>query len=182
MPFLWARHADTDAVERAIQADSSIADVQRIGLDRNIGQFQVEWNEEFQQLIDEIVDQHGIMQDAEAANGMWYLTLKFVDQKAVQEFQEHFHGRGYDFELQRIFDSNAPRERAYNLTPEQREVLVVALKTGYFSIPREAQIGDLADELGISTNAVSQRLRRATRNLTENTLTMTAPDELSERE
>ncbi|WP_135536372.1 helix-turn-helix domain-containing protein [Halostella pelagica] len=181
MPFLWASDADIDTVERALRADPSIENLQRIGHDRNIGQFTVEWDEEFQQLIDQIVDQHGIMQEAEATNGSWFLKLKFVERDAVQEFQEFFAERGYNFELQRLYEGTAPKEREYDLTPEQHEVLVTALEMGYFAIPRDAQIGDLADELDISTNAVSQRLRRATRNLTRNTLTMSAPEGFSER-
>lgn len=54
----------------------------------------------------------------------------------------------------------------------------MALERGYFSVPRDAQIGDLADELGVSTNAVSQRLRRAMENLTRNTLAVAPPERI----
>lgn len=182
MPFLWATNDNIDEVRNALQNDPSIDELKQIDSNStNIGQFNVEWTEDFQQLIDQIVDQHGIMQEAEATNGIWYLKLKFVDQNAVNEFQTYFHERGYDFKLQRLYDGTAPKEREYDLTPEQHEVLVTALEQGYFSVPRKAQISDLADELGVSTNAISQRLRRATRNLTKNTLTVSVPDNLNER-
>jgi len=32
---------------------------------------------------------------------------------------------------------------------------------GYFSVPREATAGDVADRLGVTKQAVSERLRRA---------------------
>lgn len=63
--------------------------------------------------------------------------------------------------------------REYNLMAEQREVLITAEEKGYFSVPRDAQIEDIAAELDISPNAVSERLRRATGNLTRNTLKAT---------
>lgn len=175
MPFLWATSNDTKAVGEALRNDPSVGEVQQIDATGNIGQYKVDWNEDFQQLIDEIIDQHGIMQEAEAANGTWYLKLKFIDQAALSEFQTYFNGKGCNFELQRRYDSTSPKEREYDLTPDQREVLVTALELGYFSVPRDAQITDLAAVLDISTNAVSQRLRRAMRNLTKNTLTVSPP-------
>lgn len=174
MPFLWATSDDVDEVERALRSDPSIDDLEPIGTDGGIRQFKVEWAEDFQTLIDEIVDQHGIMQEAEAEDGVWYLKLKFADRDAVNGFQTHFHERGHGLELHRLNDGAAPKEREYDLTHEQHEVLLAALEHGYFSIPRDAQIEDLASELGISTNAVSQRLRRAMANLTRNTLTISA--------
>lgn len=175
MPFLWVTGDDIDAIERALRADPSIDDVQCLTHEPTIGQFNVTWGEQFQQLIDEIVNHHGIMQEAEATDGTWSLKLNFITQDALQEFQAYFHERGYSFQLQRLYEGTAPKDREYDLTPEQREALVTALQLGYYSIPREADAGDVADALGISTNALSQRLRRGTRNLLENTLTRTTP-------
>lgn len=176
MPFLWATHDDLDAVKRALRDDPSIDELEEMDSPDDVGEFNIQWNEDIQHLVDQIIDQHGIMQEAEAIGGTWYFKLKFVDQDALAEFQSYFGDRGYEFELQRLYDGTAPKEREYDLTPGQREVLVTALESGYFSIPRDAQIQDLADELEVSTNAVSQRLRRATRNLTENTLLISPPD------
>lgn len=122
------------------------------------------------------------MQEAEAVDRTWYLKLQFVDQEALEEFQTYFNERGYAFELQRMHHGTVPKEREYDLTPEQHEALVTALGMGYFSVPRDAQIEELADELGISTNAVSERLRRATGALTENTLPVSRPDRVSDAE
>jgi len=182
MPFLWVSDSEMEAVERALRADPSIDEFERIALEGNTGQFKIGWNESLQQFIDQIIDKLGIVQEAKATNGTWYLRLKFVDREAVRNFQEDLHARSYDFELQRIYDGTISREREYDLTPEQHEALVTALQNGYFTVPREAQIGDLAAELGISTNAVSQRLRRATRNLTKNALTIAEPEELATSE
>lgn len=182
MPFLWVSSDDLDAAERALRDDPSIDELQVIDATETVGEFNAKWSEGVQELVDQIIDQHGIMQEAEAANGTWYLKLKFVDQDAVSEFQTYFREREYDFELQRLYEGTPPKEQEYDLTPEQREVLVTALETGYFSVPRNAQSSDLADELDISTNAVSERLRRATGNLTRNILTISTHEELTEEE
>lgn len=182
MPFLWVTGNDIGTVQRALRDDPSVAELQAMDTDGAVGQFNIEWSDDVQQVVDQIVDQHGIIQEAEATDGVWYLKLKFIDQKALGEFRSYFDEQGYAFELQSLYEGTAPKEREYDLTTEQREALVTALEMGYFAVPRDAQIEELADELGISTNAVSQRLRRATENLTRNTLTTAAPEGASEAE
>lgn len=175
MPFVWVTSGDLDAVEAALREDPTVGSLQRLDDTDGIAEFSVEWSEDVQALVDRIVDQRAVLQEAEAADGTWFLKLRFTDQEAVGEFRTHFQGRDYGFELRRLYEGRPPNEREYDLTTEQREALVTALERGYFDVPREAEGGDLADELGISTNAVSQRLRRATRNLTRNALAASTP-------
>ncbi len=56
------------------------------------------------------------------------------------------------------------------LTEKQRETLELALSEGYYERPREADLTTLADQLGISKSAVSQRIRNAETNLITNAL------------
>lgn len=180
MPFCWATCGNIEALTDALREDPTVDEVRVLDSESDVSYINVSWDESVQQLVDEIVDQHGIIQEVQASNGHWYLKLKFLDQGAVQAFQAYFDEEGRSFELQRLYDGTAPKEREYDLTAGQREALVTALEMGYFAVPREAQIEDLAAELGISTNAVSQRLRRANRNLTRNTLVVSLPSGSSE--
>lgn len=58
----------------------------------------------------------------------------------------------------------------YGLTEPQRETLTRAVQGGYYSIPRRMSTKDLAEELGISDQTVTERLRRAIVTIVENTL------------
>lgn len=180
MPFLWVTSDDLEAVERALEDDPDVDGVRTLNVADGIGYFNVHWSERIQELIDLIVDQRGIMQEAEAKNGRWYLKLKFVDRTILEEFQAYFRERDYTFELQRLHQGVEPKKRRYDLTPGQQEVLTIAQEMGYFEVPRETQIEELAAELDISTNSVSQRLRRATDNLVRNSLTVSPPKGMSE--
>jgi len=51
------------------------------------------------------------------------------------------------------------------LTPKQREALQLAIDEGYYATDKEASMESLADQLGISTSAFSQRLARAEQNV-----------------
>lgn len=63
------------------------------------------------------------------------------------------------------------------LTETQRETLVAALRSGYYEVPRETALSELAEEFGISSQALSNRFRRAHKSLAENAVLITPPDE-----
>jgi len=51
------------------------------------------------------------------------------------------------------------RERL--LTDRQREYLTVAYRRGYFQVPRECNLADVADTLGVDESSASGTIRRA---------------------
>lgn len=71
---------------------------------------------------------------------------------------------GATVQLERIGQSNAAPERrlleleADDVTEKQLEAVRTAVESGYYERPRQADLGDLATELGVSRSAVSQRL------------------------
>ena len=57
----------------------------------------------------------------------------------------------------------------------QRSALVTALEMGYFDVPRQVELADVAAELDLSPNAVSERIRRGEANLFRSALTVNRP-------
>ncbi|UPM45293.1 helix-turn-helix domain-containing protein [Halocatena salina] len=60
------------------------------------------------------------------------------------------------------------------MTAIQRDTLATALREGYFNVPRALTIEELSDVLGISSNAASQRIRRASDSLIQATIVIDA--------
>lgn len=56
---------------------------------------------------------------------------------------------------------------ADGITDKQREAVRTAVESGYYETPRRTDLGDLADELGVSRSAVSQRLTAVESKLVE---------------
>jgi hypothetical protein len=56
------------------------------------------------------------------------------------------------------------------LTARQREVAAVALRAGYYDVPRTATLADVAAELGVAASTASRTLRRAERRVLEATV------------
>lgn len=68
-------------------------------------------------------------------------------------------------QLKRIDNGEADRSRntvsldLYDITEKQREAVTTAVAEGYYATPRETSLGELADEFGVTTSALSQRLK-----------------------
>lgn len=59
-----------------------------------------------------------------------------------------------------------PREGPLDaLTDRQRDVLEVALERGYYDVPRQASVREVATEFGLDDSTVAEHLQRAERNL-----------------
>jgi len=173
MPCLWAANAEFDATDEVLAADPTvdrIVDGYEFGDEKY---YQLDWTGEVDERIDEYVDERGSILDAEATVRGWQLRIRFISRDQFDAFRDALTERGMSFQLRDLTEPGAPRQSFGSVTPEQRNALVVARERGYFDIPRDAEVSDIADELGISDQAVSERLRRGTANLVDATLTTT---------
>lgn len=64
-------------------------------------------------------------------------------------------------------EDDQPVATRWSITPAQEAAIRTALEMGYFAVPRAADAGDVAGELGISKSAFLERLRRGQRALLE---------------
>ena len=66
--------------------------------------------------------------------------------------------------LERVYplgtEDDEPVAQRWDVTPAQEEALRVALRMGYFEVPRRATAGEVAETLGIGKSAFLERLRR----------------------
>lgn len=95
----------------------------------------------------------------------WQLRLGLPDRDALNDFQSFCGARDVRFTVQQLRRVDDAWAGTPALTERQRETLVTAVEAGYFDVPRTATQADLAEHLGVSGSAVSQRLRRAVRQL-----------------
>lgn len=182
LPFVWASGGDFDAFEAAVDEDPTAVGWSVVDAFDDTRLYEIRWVETVAELVDEIVDQHGTVLEASAAGGSWYFEIRFTEQSQVEGFGEHFDEKGVRFELQQLSRPEDPRQATYGLTEEQRETLVRAQEEGYYRIPREVSVAELADYFGISSNSVSQRLRRGCDSLIKQTLVFGSNDADADRD
>lgn len=170
MPCLWVDDGDVSGFGTALGNDASIEEVRATADFGREHLYSVRWTDDIGDLITEMVDHEGVILEAAARDATWRLRIRFVTREQFDSFRAYCEGHGPSFRLERLFETEHPRHVRGDVTPEQRAALTAAAELGYFEIPRHASIEDVADELGISSQAVSERLRRGTENLVEDVL------------
>jgi predicted DNA binding protein len=171
IPYFWISADDTAKLTTDLSADIGIDQVKIIDQVEKQMLVRVDWNLNHESILTAIVNTDVSLLSGIGNSEQWTFELRASDQERLSDFQTYC--REHDIpieltELHAISPLNADRE--YDLTDDQKKILVVAYSRGYFDSPRGANQDDLAAELGITRQAVSSRLQRGIRRLVASTL------------
>ncbi|QCW03142.1 helix-turn-helix domain-containing protein [Natrinema pallidum] len=165
-PSLWVSGVDPETVAAAFEADPSVETAEllvetgsRLLYDVTFGQ-----GAGTGRLWDDLLADGGSLLEARASDGWWQVTVRYRDRDTLCVAYDRLLERGVNADLRRVTDVTDAldaEDHQTRLTPEQREALEAALEYGYFEIPRGVSMEELAEELGISHQALSERFRRA---------------------
>lgn len=105
----------------------------------------------------------------------WNVRMGMPDREVIVEYRQLCEDQGLSFELKSLYAEEQITEdggaaNRYGVTPAQSEALLAALDMGYFGVPRQTTLAEIADELEVSSQAVSARLRRGQESLLRHTL------------
>jgi predicted DNA binding protein len=170
MPCIWVANADFDAVDAALAADPSVDEVVKTAEFNDEKYYLVDWSDEIDERIDGYVDHAGSVLTAAATVEGWQVRLRFATREQFDAFRETLDERGHSFELLELSRIAERRYPVSHLTADQLEALRVARERGYYRVPRETTLRDLAADLGMSHQNLSKLLRRATETLIDVTL------------
>lgn len=160
-----ASGGDRDAFDEALRADPTVTDVTRLDEFPDYSLYRYRYAPDTELRLYPVWIELGAAQlNIECENGTWHLRIRFPSREALAEFQRVCERENVTFELHSIYGESRESEPV-TLTEGQREALAVALDAGYLDVPRSAPLSAVADELGVSEQSASERLRRATRNL-----------------
>lgn len=160
MPCLWVAGSDFEAFDAALEDDPTVSEVVAEAEYDDEKFYQVDWTEEIKQHLDVALDAQASLLHAETTNDDWRLTIRFASRDQFDVFRDHLTDNGISFSIENLTRTQTPYQFMGGLTAPQREALVAAVEEGYFAIPREATMDDVAETLGISTQSASERLRR----------------------
>lgn len=176
LPCLWVAAPDFEAVDEALATDPSverIVDTNEFGDEKY---YHLDWTEDVKERIDAYVDQEGSILQAEATRDGWEVEFRFVSREQFDQFRTAVREQGHSFELVDLYEPGSPRQSGGAVTSAQRDALVTAVERGYYEIPRQISTRELADELDVSHQSVSEILRRGTENMVTSHLMTTADD------
>ncbi len=124
--------------------------------------FKLDWDASQDRLFRCLLEQDGQILSATGSPEEWNFEIRFSDREALSQCRDCCESAHISLDLTRVYNPADPEEGPwYGLSEPQREALTLAVRRGYYDIPRGCTTAELADELGISDQAVTERLRRA---------------------
>lgn len=162
---LWLSGPSQEEIETALDDASAIGNYSLINSDEDRWLFDIEFEPDTVDVFDLVLEENGTVLSASASSGTWLLSIRFVDRESVSSLYDRLENEDVTPTIVRLFDLAEETHTQCGLTARQYETLVAAIDHGYFEIPREVSMQELSEELGISHQALSERLRRAYRAL-----------------
>ena len=170
MPFLWVSADDMDAVEEALEADSSVENLDLLSVLDDERLYQMDWTDQIRVVIHLLVDEGATVLDAYSTDAQWELRILFPEREALSATHDFCENKGLTMDIKNIYEMDRDRHGQFGLSEAQHETLVAAFEHGHYEVPRDITLDELAEVLGVSHQALSERFRRAYRTLIENTL------------
>lgn len=170
-PYFWASSDSFERFEQALGEDETVTSMTLLEDHDTERFYRVSWRQRTGTVSHAVSQLKASILEATNDGNEWNLKLLFPSESSLTKFHDYCSNCGLSFRLTRLYGSRHPNAFGkYEVTPKQREALMVALDLGYFNIPREATLEHVAKELDISPNALSTQLRRGHANLITNTL------------
>lgn len=161
VPFFWVYEQDDDTFEKHIRTQASVEDLTLVQTHDGRSLYSLEWRVDRDRFFHGLTEAGAQLLSATGTPETWQFELRFPTNEALASFQQRCHDAGIHLDVQGVYNPTKPGAGPwFGVSDVQRETLVLAAERGYFQVPRECSAADLAVELGISDQAVSERIRR----------------------
>lgn len=172
--LVWVEGDDLGEFRGAMAEDPSVDGVDEltdVG-ERRLYQLQLSPEGTRASVYPKLSEVGGVVRSMEGGQDGWTCTAMFPDKDALGALRSFLREQDATFTLNTLFsEPGSFEESEIRLTDEQQSTVHRALEGGYYDIPRETQLTELSDELDISHQACSERLRRAHESLAEAAVT-----------
>lgn len=150
-----------EAFEDGLAADPTVRDPVLIDCypDRRV--YRLELTERTITYVGKTAELGGRVLDVASGRDGWVVRLRLPEREDLVSFNDFCKENEISFQVNHLRTAEDEAPALIGLTPKQQELLSVAFEEGYFDVPRGISQDELADRLGVSKSAVSQRLRRA---------------------
>lgn len=170
LPILWARSQHLDELDAALREDPSVERATVMADNGDERMYRLSWSNQVSFSVDLLTAERGTVLEMTADARGWTIRMLFPSRQALGDTVNLCQDYGLSVETHSIKHVGSERSGQFGLTSVQYDSLSLACERGYYEIPRKANLTDLANEMGISHQAYSERLRRATEGLIEQTI------------
>jgi len=170
--LFWAEGGDLDRLDDALVDDPTVASFTRLTTlpDRRL--YRVSFAEAMKPrmtYLDATV--HDIVYlEMRSTHEETRVRARVPTRAALQAYVETCREKDIEVQVEGLYREEDHEQSRFGLTDSQREALITAHEAGYFDSERAATLAEIADDLGISRQALAGRLRRGHRQLIGATL------------
>jgi len=166
----WVDDDRTETFEAGLEADRTVERADQVVETDCAAQYDVRHTEQppETEMYDIAIEEEGVFISGTRRPDHWEVGMRFPDRAAFATFQDRVALP--DLSVQSMRQETSPQTEQYGLSDPQREILRLASEEDYFDVPRQSSLADLADELGVSSQAASERLRRGLDSLVDRAL------------
>lgn len=161
MPYIWGYGSDLEAFEAAMAESPNVKSIAVLDQYDDQALYKILWEDPAEQLITGITESEATILEAHS-DEEWVFRIRFEDHSGLSQFNRYCADHDITYRLNRV-SSLAERPsngHDFELTDAQYDALVLAVERGYFKVPREVEYDELAAELDVSVQALSERVRR----------------------
>jgi hypothetical protein len=143
-----------------LEGDPTVAEADRLGADGDAELFELQFDGPVCRFAENVFERGGVILHATAESAVWRMQLRFADSDDVAAAFDDEFARKFDATVTRLYGSTEAPTADTGLTEKQQRALDAAFEMGYYEIPRETDLRGVGERLGVSRQAVSERLRR----------------------
>lgn len=170
IPYFWVRGAEAEDIEAAFEAHAGVVSIELIDSVESEYLMRAEWEREYYGILSALAEANVAVLSGIGTKDGWDFEVRGESRETIGEFRTLCQDHDIPIEITAVHALLPVQGDGYELTDAQREALVLAYERGYFNSPRETSLEDIAEELGITQQSLSSRLRRGHRRLIAGTL------------
>jgi len=170
IPYFWVRGVESDDIEAAFEPHSGVTNIRLVDSVEDEYLMRAEWKPEYFGVLSALAKANVVVLGGLGTKEGWRFEVRGESQETIADFREYCQENDIPIQITAVHAMLPIQGEGYELTEAQREALVMAYKRGYFDTPRETSLEEIADELGITQQSLSSRLRRGHRRLIGATL------------
>jgi predicted DNA binding protein len=170
IPYFWVRGADVEDIEAEFDAHAGVTTIKLIDSVEDEYLMRAEWDREYVGILSALAKTNLVVLTGVGTDDGWEFEVRGERREDISEFRDYCQANDIPIDITAVHALLPVQSEGYELTDTQREALVLAYERGYFNSPREASLEDIAEELGITQQSLSSRLRRGHRRLIAATL------------
>ncbi|MWG35748.1 helix-turn-helix domain-containing protein [Halomarina oriensis] len=172
VPVIWGRGGERAAVQAALEDDPSTEEAELLVDLEDEWLYRMRWTDRVHLVLQMLLDSHATLLDAEVASDAehWSLRLLYPTHDELSKTYDYCTENDVTFDIRKVYEMDEEPAGQYGITEGQFAALEAACEGGYFRVPRETNLDAIGEDLDLSHQAVSERIRRGMDSLVSETL------------